>query len=428
MSSRPSLTFEFIGNACGIFTGQEGTRVLCDPWIANGVFEGSWYHYPPLSTTPADVLDVDAVYVSHLHPDHFDERFFNFDKTIPIIALEHGHNFLRKKLLELGYNNLVLIKDGETVAFKEFTITLFAPFTRNNFHEAEVGNLIDSAMVIECNGVKAFNANDNTPTPEACVSLKERFGTIDLAMINYNAAGPYPASFANLSDDEKRSEHDRILDRNIAYMHNLVETLAPRMVLPFAGAYILGGYLSRLNDYLGTTTWDVCAQKLNEIGLTSTEVVRLREHDVLNIVSGTSSPEYVPLSPEHLQQYIQQVSGDKYPHELDGVPNSAQIIADLETASDRMRQRMARAGISSDRTVTIDVDGSAIQSHPTFSTDTDLNATPRLACSLDPRLLRRILDRVSHWNNSEIGCHVEFNRVPNEYQPDLHTALQFLHL
>ena len=428
MSTRPSLTFEFIGNACGIFTGRDGTRVLCDPWIANGVFEGSWYHYPPLSTTPEDVLNVDAVYVSHLHPDHFDERFFNFDKTIPIIALEHGHNFLRKKLLELGYNNLVLIKDGETVAFKEFTITLFAPFTRNNFHEAEVGNLIDSAMVIECGGVKAFNANDNTPTPESCTSLKQRFGTIDLAMINYNAAGPYPASFANLSDAEKRNEHDRILDRNIAYMHNLVETLAPRMVLPFAGAYILGGYLSRLNDYLGTTTWDVCAQKLNEIGLSTTKVVRLREHDVLNIESGESIPEYVPLSPEHLKQYIQQVSDDKYPHELDAIPNSAQIIADLETASDRMRQRMARAGISSDRTVTIDVDGSAIQIHPTFSTNTDLNATPRLACSLDPRLLRRILDRVSHWNNAEIGCHVEFNRVPNEYQPDLHTALQFLHL
>jgi UDP-MurNAc hydroxylase len=428
MSTRPSLTFEFIGNACGIFTGRDGTRVLCDPWIANGVFEGSWYHYPPLSTTPEDVLNVDAVYVSHLHPDHFDERFFNFDKNLPIIALEHGHNFLRKKLLELGYNNLVLIKDGETVAFKEFTITLFAPFTRNNFHEAEVGNLIDSAMVIECGGVKAFNANDNTPTPESCTSLKQRFGTIDLAMINYNAAGPYPASFANLSDAEKRNEHDRILDRNIAYMHNLVETLAPRMVLPFAGAYILGGYLSRLNDYLGTTTWDVCAQKLNEIGLSTTKVVRLREHDVLNIESGESIPEYVPLSPEHLKQYIQQVSDDKYPHELDAIPNSAQIIADLETASDRMRQRMARAGISSDRTVTIDVDGSAIQIHPTFSTNNDLNATPRLACSLDPRLLRRILDRVSHWNNAEIGCHVEFNRVPNEYQPDLHTALQFLHL
>ena len=428
MSSRPSLTFEFIGNACGIFTGKEGTRVLCDPWIANGVFEGSWYHYPPLSTSPEDVLNVDAVYVSHLHPDHFDERFFNFDKNIPIIALEHGHNFLRKKLLELGYNNLVLVKDGETVSFKEFTISMFAPFTRNNFHEAEVGNLIDSAMIIDCDGVKAFNANDNTPTPETCTELKQRFGTIDLAMINYNAAGPYPASFVNLSEAEKRSEHNRVLNRNIDYMHNLVETLAPRMVLPFAGAYILGGQLSRLNEFLGTTTWDVCADKLNEIGLTATEVVRLREHNVLNIESGESSPEYEPLNPEHIKQYTEQISHDKYPYELDSMPNSEQIIADLETASDRMRQRMARAGITSDRTVTIDVDGSAIQIHPTFSTNTDLNATPRLACSLDPRLLRRILDRVSHWNNAEIGCHLEFNRVPNEYQPDLHTALQFLHL
>ena len=428
MSSRPSLTFEFIGNACGIFTGKEGTRVLCDPWIANGVFEGSWYHYPPLSTSPEDVLNVDAVYVSHLHPDHFDERFFNFDKNIPIIALDHGHNFLRKKLLELGYNNLVLVQDGETVSFKEFTISMFAPFTRNNFHEAEVGNLIDSAMIIDCNGVKAFNANDNTPTPETCTELKQRFGTIDLAMINYNAAGPYPASFVNLSEAEKRSEHNRVLNRNIDYMHNLVETLAPRMVLPFAGAYILGGQLSRLNEFLGTTTWDVCADKLNEIGLTTTEVVRLREHDVLNIESGESSPEYEPLNPEHMKQYTQQISHDKYPYELDSMPNSEQIIADLETASDRMRQRMTRAGITSDRTVTIDVDGSSIQIHPTFSTNTDLDATPRLACSLDPRLLRRILDRVSHWNNAEIGCHLEFNRVPNEYQPDLHTALQFLHL
>ena len=428
MSSRASLTFEFIGNACGIFTGREGTRVLCDPWIANGVFEGSWYHYPPLSTTPEDVLDVDAVYVSHLHPDHFDERFFNFDKNIPIIALEHGHNFLRKKLLELGYNNLVLVKDGETVSYKEFTITMFAPFTRNNFHEAEIGNLIDSAMVIECDGVKAFNANDNTPTPETCTSLKQRFGTIDLAMINYNAAGPYPASFGNLSDAEKRTEHDRLLDRNISYMHNLVEMLAPRMVLPFAGAYILGGHLSRLNDFLGTTTWDVCADKLNEIGLSTTEVVRLREHDVLNIETGESNPEYEPLDPEHLKRYIQQVSGDKYPYESDSTPNSAQIIADLETASNRMRERMARAGISSDRTVTIDVDGMPIQIHPRFSTQTDLDSTPRLDCTLDLRLLRRILDRTSHWNNAEIGCHVQFNRTPNEYQPDLHTALQFLHL
>jgi len=162
--------------------------------------------------------------------------------------------------------------------------------------------------------------------------------------------------------------------------------------------------------------------------LSTTTVVRLREHDVLNIESGESSPEYAPINPEHMKQYIQEISQDQYPYELDSMPNSEQIIADLETASDRMRQRMIRAGITTDRIVTIDVDGKSIQIHPMFSLETEVNATPRLACSLDLRLLRRILDRASHWNNAEIGCHVEFNRVPNEYQPDLHTALQFLHL
>ena len=52
----------------------------------------------------------------------------------------------------------------------------------------------------------------------------------------------------------------------------------------------------------------------------------------------------------------------------------------------------------------------------------------KIECSLDLRLLKRILDRKSHWNNAEIGCHIELNRSPNYYSPDVHTALQFLHL
>ena len=92
-SGMSSLKFQFIGNACGIFTGIEGTRILCDPWIVDGVFEGSWFHYPPLSTKVQDLQDVDAIYVSHLHPDHFDERHFEFRKDMPLIVLDHAPNF-----------------------------------------------------------------------------------------------------------------------------------------------------------------------------------------------------------------------------------------------------------------------------------------------------------------------------------------------
>ena len=45
------MKFKFIGNAGGTFIGSNGTRILCDPWIVDGVFEDAWYHYPPLKTT-----------------------------------------------------------------------------------------------------------------------------------------------------------------------------------------------------------------------------------------------------------------------------------------------------------------------------------------------------------------------------------------
>ena len=92
------MKFTFIANACGIFTFSCGTRLLMDPWLDDGVFEGSWCHYPPLRTTHQDLQDVDAIYLSHIHPDHYDERFFDYPKDIPIFILKSKYNFLYKNL------------------------------------------------------------------------------------------------------------------------------------------------------------------------------------------------------------------------------------------------------------------------------------------------------------------------------------------
>ena len=51
-----------------------------------------------------------------------------------------------------------------------------------------------------------------------------------------------------------------------------------------------------------------------------------------------------------------------------------------------------------------------------------------LVCKMDNRLLRRILNKKSHWNNAEIGAHINFFRKPDKMEPDIHRALCFLHL
>src|SRR5690606_5209687 len=138
----------------------------------------------------------------------------DFEKSTPLIVLDHGPNFLIKRLSSLGYTNLIRIKNEETIKFKEFELTMFSPFSKHNFHDAVVGNLIDSALLLSCDETSALNANDNTLSVEAAVSLRKKYGPITLAMLNYNAAGPYPSCFDNLTEAEKISEHERILERN----------------------------------------------------------------------------------------------------------------------------------------------------------------------------------------------------------------------
>ena len=418
------MIFEFIANACGVFTSQSGKRILCDPWIDDGVFEGSWCHIHKLKTKFEDLENVDAIYLSHIHPDHFDQRFFKYRKDIPIFVLDHGFNFLHRNLEMMGYKNLVKIKDGETIYFEDYKITLFAPFVTNPFFEniAEVGNLIDSAMVLESKNIVALNANDNTPDQKSCRMLKERFGKIDLAAINYNAAGPYPSCFNNLNEQEKKEEHNKILNRNFEFLAANCEILMPKAVLPFAGAYAIGGRLAYKNQYLGTTTWDECAEYL-EKHLTNTKVICLRENDIVNLEDLSTNKPYQPLDPKELDNYIKQnLSHVKYDYEMDEEVNYNDLISDIKVAKTKMAERCKKVSLTPDMQVNLEVDTKLINICQPIKSNGTLN------CSLDPRLLRRILDRKAHWNNAEIGCHIEFYREPNYYSPDIHTMLQFLHL
>jgi len=425
-----NLAFQFIANACGIFIGKEGTRILCDPWLVDGVFEGSWCHFEKLKTTVSDVQDVDAIYVSHLHPDHFDERHFEFDKAKPIIVLDHGPNFLIKKLTAMGFYNLIKIKNGETISYKEFNITMFAPFAKHNFHEALIGNLIDSAMVIECNGVIALNANDNTPSVEAGKMLRERFGTLDLAMLNYNAAGPFPSCFDNLTIAEKKSAQERVLERNFNHVKNVLRALKPKYMLPFAGAYVLGGDLYYKNEYLGTTTWDKCADWLRKEDIGGTKIITLRETDIFYIDTATTNRAYVPVDVEKMSAYIKtELSAMRYPYQLEEYPDEATLKENIKKAAAALKDRLARYGIRSDFNVIIKAYNKKYSIYPEYrEAGVEAITGNTLECSLDERLLRNILERKTYWNNAEGGAHINFIRTPDKYEPDLHTGLQFFHI
>jgi UDP-MurNAc hydroxylase len=406
-----------------------GFQLLMDPWLTEGAFEGSWFHYPPMKTRPEDLLGVDALFVSHLHPDHFDERVLaRFRKDIPLVVLDHGHNFLHRKLHDLGFTNLVPIRAGETGQVGPFDLTLYAPFERNIFHEATIGNVLDCALVAVAGGKTVLNANDNRPSLRAAQALRERHGKPTVAMLNYVAASPYPASCDNLSDAEKRQEAARVLGRNLDHLVELVKILEPDVFMPFAGNYVLAGKAWRKNVYIAGATWDAAAAYI-AAKVPGQATLCLLEGQTYDLDTG-ERPPYQPIDPVAQAAYIEhELAGVTYPHEADPPPTDLAEL--LPRARTRLQATQDRFGLHMDYNVYVDTPLGPYHfnlARPGGELGPSKLEEPYLRFRLDPRLLRRILLRQAHWDSGESGGHIDFLRVPNEYQPDVHTLMSFFHV
>ena len=402
------MKITFIANACAIYE-SDSFRLLSDPWLIDGAFDGAWFHYPKVKTTPGDLRDVDAIYISHLHPDHYCKlSLSSFPRDIPIVYLKHGKNYLHNMLKRDGWKNLIAIGDGETKAVGPFNITMYSPWCLNPWADSSLGNLIDSCMVLEADGHKILNTNDCTPTLAGCVDLREKHGQFDIAQIQFNAAGPYPSCFNGLG----WRESEKVKERNLKYMVLMALVLRPKLVHPFAGAYIIGGKNWHKNKTLGTTTAQDAARYLIDRDI---DPLHLLEGESYDLSSKYKVPDVKPSSRDEMMAYASTLKDRRYSYEEMG-----QDLPNFDALFDKSRKSFADICAMNLIDCRVDING-RIAYKPIWDTRNHLRA------SIDERLLYMIMNFNAHWNNAEIGCHVEFDRT-GKYIPDVHTLLSFLHV
>lgn len=274
------MKLRHISNACCLYEA-EGFRLLADPWLTEPIFDGSWYHDPPLKTLPEDVADVDAVYISHIHEDHCDEATLrHLPRDTPIFVLRDKLMLCVRHLEKMGFTNVEACLDGGGYGFGPFRFGIFGPWTKHPHHDCDVGNVIDSAMLITYGDQSILNCNDNTMSLEAARRFRRRYGAPTVAQLNSNAAGCYPATFLNLTHDEKLAEKERIVRRQTDHMVEVAKALGARVVQPFAGAYRLGGKVAHLNQYLAVWPPEKIAEYARERGVNA---VALKENEVLDL-------------------------------------------------------------------------------------------------------------------------------------------------
>src|SRR3954471_10699712 len=100
-----------LGHASVLIETAHGS-VLTDPWV-NPAYFASWFPFPDNSQLDWDSLgDVDYLYVSHLHRDHFDaahlKRYVN--KKATVLLPEFPTSEMEDELRALGFTSFLKTK------------------------------------------------------------------------------------------------------------------------------------------------------------------------------------------------------------------------------------------------------------------------------------------------------------------------------
>src|SRR5690242_3250493 len=135
--------------------------ILCDPWV-NPAYFASWFPFPDNSQLDWEALgQVDYLYVSHLHRDHFDAAHLSrfISKKATVLLPEYPTSQLEDELRELGFTRFLRTVSGEVHeldgGLKVMVQALTSPTD---------GPIGDSSLWVEYDGIRVLNQNDARPT------------------------------------------------------------------------------------------------------------------------------------------------------------------------------------------------------------------------------------------------------------------------
>lgn len=219
--------------------------ILCDPWV-NPAYFASWFPFPDNSQLDWESLgQVDYLYVSHLHRDHFDaahlKRFVS--KKATVLLPEYPTSELADELRELGFTSFLKTKTNEVVELDGGLRVMIQALT-----SPTDGPIGDSALWVEHDGVRLLNQNDARPTD---LSVFAELGHVHAHLLQFSGAIWYPMVYelpSNAKTAFGKQKRDRQFDRTWRY----IDDLKASYVFPIAGPpCFLDDELWQFNDIHG---------------------------------------------------------------------------------------------------------------------------------------------------------------------------------
>lgn len=172
------MEFQILSHA-GLAVRAAGFELLFDPWLIGSTYWRSWWNYPPPPEDVIRALRPDAIYLTHIHWDHFQAvTLVRFDPSTPVFIPRSPGRRLRRDLEAIGFRDVRELRHAEEVEI--------APgFSLHSWHFSP---FLDSAPVVVADGVTLLNANDAKLMGAPLRQLLARHPHIDFVLRSHSSA------------------------------------------------------------------------------------------------------------------------------------------------------------------------------------------------------------------------------------------------
>jgi hypothetical protein len=222
LASTADGTF-YPGHAC-MLVRMNGRKYLFDPVMQRPLLLESWLYFPPQVMDPR-LLDVDGVFISHFHEDHYDPRFLRqLPPGTPIYIAEERPMF-EGWLRELGLvvktlppRRLVEVSPGVSV-----------------YSMPSEYNKIDSSFLLKGGDLCVYQGNDNFLTAETLVEARRAVGPVDHAFVPYAYIWWYPFRLGSIDAETRHREGQRMVTKYLDLGLEHATILGSPIVVPCGG-------------------------------------------------------------------------------------------------------------------------------------------------------------------------------------------------
>lgn len=182
-------------------------KIWTDPWLKSKAFNNSWSLYPKPDFNEEWLREIDFMWVSHEHPDHFNIPTLKalptwFKENVTVLFQKKHTDKLPKAFKMLGFKKIKLLDHAK--------LTDLTPETQIFVYQI---GILDSSLGVKNNGQSIFNLNDCEPNSSDYKKITKNFSSeIDVVLNQFSLAGNNGSS----DDDEKLKKKAKgILDNMI---------------------------------------------------------------------------------------------------------------------------------------------------------------------------------------------------------------------